>query len=321
MGRIYVIHENDAWVEPLRAAFAELRLPYTEWFIARGTLDLGSEPPLGVFYNRMSASSHTRGHRYAAELTGGYLAWLEAHGRRVVNDSRALALEVSKMAQYAALAREGIRVPRTIAAVGRDEIVAAAKSMRGRFITKHNRAGKGLGVRLFDDVDALARYVDSDAFEDSVDGVTLIQQYIESPDASITRVEFVGGRLLYAVRVDTSQGFELCPADVCQIDDAFCPVGESAPAPAPRFQVIDGFAHPIVERYRRFLAGNGIGIAGIEFIRDRSGELYTYDVNTNTNYNSDAEREAGVSGMRAIATYLGSELARIESSTPARAAA
>jgi glutathione synthase/RimK-type ligase-like ATP-grasp enzyme len=321
MGRIYVIHENDAWVEPLRAAFAELRLPYTEWFIARGTLDLGSEPPLGVFYNRMSASSHTRGHRYAAELTGGYLAWLEAHGRRVVNDSRALALEVSKMAQYAALAREGLRVPRTLAAVGRDEIVAAAKTMRGRFITKHNRAGKGLGVRLFDDVDALARYVDSDAFEDSVDGVTLIQQYIESPDASITRVEFVGGRLLYAVRVDTSQGFELCPADVCQIDDAFCPVGESAPAPAPRFQVIDGFAHPIVERYRRFLAGNGIGIAGIEFIRDRSGELYTYDVNTNTNYNSDAEREAGVSGMRAIATYLGSELARIESSTPARAAA
>lgn len=321
MGRIYVIHENDAWVEPLRAAFAELRLPYTEWFIAQGTLDLGSEPPHGVFYNRMSASSHTRGHRYAAELTGGYLAWLEAHGRRVVNDSRALALEVSKMAQYAALAREGIRVPRTIAAVGRDEIVAAAKTMRGRFITKHNRAGKGLGVRLFDNVDTLARYVDSDAFEDSVDGVTLIQQYIESPDASITRAEFVGGRFLYAVRVDTSHGFELCPADVCQIDDAFCPVAESVPAPTPRFQVIDGFAHPIVERYRRFLAGNGIGIAGIEFIRDRSGELYTYDVNTNTNYNSEAEREAGVSGMRAIATYLGSELARIESSAPARAAA
>ena len=25
MSKIYVIHENDAWVEPLRAAFAELR--------------------------------------------------------------------------------------------------------------------------------------------------------------------------------------------------------------------------------------------------------------------------------------------------------
>jgi len=28
MKKIYVIHENDAWVDPLRAAFAELDLPY-----------------------------------------------------------------------------------------------------------------------------------------------------------------------------------------------------------------------------------------------------------------------------------------------------
>ena len=227
MSRIYVIHENDAWVEPLRAAFDESELPFDEWFIDDGTLDLSETPPPGVFYNRMSASSHTRGHRYAAELTGGVLAWLESHGRRVVNGGRALQLEISKMAQYAALARHGIRVPRTIAAVGRDAIVEAARTMHGRFITKHNRAGKGLGVRLFDDVAALERYVDGDAFEDSVDGVTLVQQYIEAPEPFITRVEFIGGKLLYAVRVDTSLGFELCPADVCQVGDAFCPVGET----------------------------------------------------------------------------------------------
>ncbi|HSC23332.1 MAG TPA: alpha-L-glutamate ligase [Casimicrobiaceae bacterium] len=313
MSRIYVIHENDAWVEPLRAAFAELGLPYTEWFIADGRLDLATVPPRGVFYNRMSASSHTRGHRYAAELTGGLLAWLESHGRRVVNDSRALSLEISKMAQYAALRREGIRVPHTIAAVGRDAIVEAAKAMRGRFITKHNRAGKGLGVRLFDGVDALARYVDGPAFEDSVDGVTLIQQYIAASKPFITRVEFVGGEFLYAVRVDTSQGFELCPADVCQVDDAFCPAGETAPAASsPRFEVIGNFTHPLVERYRRFLAANGIGVAGIEFIVDANGEPYTYDVNTNTNYNPEAEAKAGVSGMRAIAAYLGRELRALD---------
>jgi len=308
MSRIHVIHENDAWVEPLRAAFADLKLPFTEWFIADGTLDLGSIPPHGVFYNRMSASSHTRGHRYAAELTGGVLAWLESHGRRVINNGRALQLEISKMAQYGALAAHGIRVPHTVAAVGRDAILDAARRMKGRFITKHNRAGKGLGVRLFDGVDALQRYVASDEFEDSVDGVTLIQQYIEAPEPFITRVEFVGGRLLYAVHVDTSLGFELCPADVCRIDDAFCPVGETPAAAAPRFRIVDGFAHPVVDRYQRFLAANGIGIAGIEFITDRDGDLYTYDVNTNTNYNSQAEREAGVSGMGAIASYLGAEL-------------
>ena len=76
--------------------------------------------------------------------------------------------------------------------------------------------------------------------------------------------------------------------------------------------MIDRFNHPIVERYRRFIADNGIGIAGIEFITDRNGELYTYDVNTNTNYNSDAERHAGVFGMRAIASYLGEELRALD---------
>jgi hypothetical protein len=314
MPKIYVIHENDAWVEPLRAAFAALELPYEEWFLSEGKLDLAEAPPEGVFYNRMSASSHTRGHRYAAELTGGVLAWLELHGRRVINDSRALRLEISKVAQYAALAPRGIRTPHTIAAVGRDAILAAARKMSLPFITKHNRAGKGLGVKLFQSVDALQAHVDSPAFEESVDGITLIQQYIRAPEPYITRVEFVGGKFLYAVRVETTLGFELCPADVCQVDDAFCPVGETPAATAvPRFRIVRGFSHPIIERYRRFIEVNGIGIAGIEFIEDEAGELYTYDVNTNTNYNSAAETEAGIYGMRAIAAYLGRELKKLKS--------
>ena len=118
--KIFVIHENDAWVEPLRAAFAEQGLPYGEWFLDRGVLDLSEAPPEGVFYNRMSASSHTRDHRYAAEYTGAVIAWLERHGRRVANSGRALQLEISKVAQYQALATHGIRTPRTVAVVGRE---------------------------------------------------------------------------------------------------------------------------------------------------------------------------------------------------------
>src|SRR5712691_6800680 len=133
MSKIYVIHENDAWVVPLRAAFAERSLPYEEWFLSEGVLDYSSAPPHGVFYNRMSASSHTRGHRYAPELTSAVLAWLESHGRRVINNGRALQLEINKIAQYAALAVYGIRVPRTVAAVGREHIVEAAKSFTGAF--------------------------------------------------------------------------------------------------------------------------------------------------------------------------------------------
>ena len=313
MQKIYVIHENDAWVEPLRAAFDEQGLPYEEWYLSEGVLDLAQAPPEGVFYNRMSASSHTRNHRYAAELTGGVLAWLESHGRRVVNDSRALRLEISKIAQYEALRNYGIRTPRTIAAVGKRHIVEAARRMPEPFITKHNRAGKGLGVKLFQGVEALEAHVQSPAFEESVDGITLIQEYIRAPAPFITRVEFVGGEFLYAVRVDTSLGFELCPADVCQVGDAFCPVGEEATptASAPRFRILKDFRSPLIETYRLFMAENGIGVCGIEFIEDERGEIYTYDVNTNTNYNPAAEAEAGIHGMRAVAAYLGHELRRL----------
>jgi hypothetical protein len=37
--------------------------------------------------------------------------------------------------------------------------------------------------------------------------------------------------------------------------------------------------------------------------------VYTYDVNTNTNYNPDAEARGGRSGMETLAQYLASELA------------
>lgn len=235
-------------------AFAELAAPYAEWHLDQGVLDFSSAPSAGVFYNRMSASSHTRGHRYGPEYTAAVLAWLDSHGRRIVNNGRALQLEVSKIAQYAALAGYGVRTPRTAAAIGRRQVIDAARKFSGSFITKHNRAGKGLGGRKFHHVDALEQYVTSDAFEDSVDGITLVQEYIRAPEPFITRAEFVGGQFLYAVRVDTTLGFELCPADVCQVGDAFCPVGETAPAPAaPRFRIVKDFQPPIIERYRRFL--------------------------------------------------------------------
>lgn len=307
MSHIYIIHENDEWTEPLRVQLNRLGLPFQEWFLDDGHLDLSKLPPKGVFYNRMSASSHTRGHRYAPEYTAAVLAWLEGHGRRVVNSSRALQLEISKVAQYAALETHGIRTPHTVAAIGSKAIIDAAQAFNGSFITKHNRAGKGLGVKLFKNTEALKEYVQGPDFEASIDGITLVQQYIESPESFITRCEFVGGKFLYAVRVDTSEGFELCPADECQVDDAYCPTTEIS---KPKFEIVTGFVHPIIERYERFLKANGIAIAGVEFIIDRHGDVFTYDINTNTNYNTRAETKAIVPGMYAVAAYLGSELGR-----------
>jgi hypothetical protein len=306
--KVYIIHENNDWTIHLTKRLDELQIPYEEWHLDQGRLDLTKEPPEGIFYNRMSASSHTRGHRFAPEFAGQVLAWLEAHGRKVFNGTRALSLEISKVLQYLELNKHGVKTPRTVAAVGKSQILEAASEFEGQaFITKHNRAGKGLGVQLFQSIDALRKYVEGPEFEEPVDGITLIQEYIQSPESFITRCEFVGGQFVYAVKVDTSEGFQLCPADACQIGDLFCPVGEEVEE-KPKFQIIDGFSDPIVEKYQQVLAANKIQVAGIEFIRNADGEIFTYDINTNTNYNSDAESIAGRFGMLELAKFLKSEL-------------
>jgi hypothetical protein len=309
MAHIHVIHENAEWLAPLAAALDRQALPWRDWFLDRGVFDLSGPPPEGVFYNRMSASSHTRGHRYAAELTAAVLAWLDRHGRRVVNGSRALDLEISKARQYAALERAGIRTPAIVLVAGDELLVkTAADQFAGKsFILKPNRGGKGLGVRLFHSPGALADYLDGPDYEPPVDGVQLLQQHVRSPEPLITRAEFVGGRFMYAVEVDTSEGFELCPADACAVGDAFCPAGEE---PRAKFAIIEDIDPVLKCRYETFLAANGIDVAGIEFIRDAEDIVYTYDVNTNTNYNPDAEVRAGRSGMETLARYLGAELAR-----------
>ncbi|MDQ0207459.1 ATP-grasp domain-containing protein [Alkalicoccobacillus murimartini] len=306
MKKIYVIHENQEWTIHLFKRLEELGLPYEDWHLGSGSINLNEAPPEGIFYSRMSASAHTRNHRYAPELAAAVLAWLERHGRTVINNSRALQLEVSKVVQYMELEKFGVLTPKTLAAVGQDQILEAANAFEGQaFITKHNRAGKGLGVRLFQDKQALKTYLESDEFEEPVDGITLLQQYIEAPEPYITRCEFVGGKFVYAVRVDTSEGFELCPADACSIEDLFCPAGEE---PQAKFQVDNSFDDPVLEKYAEVLKANGIQIAGIECIRDKQGNLYSYDINTNTNYNSEAEEKAGVFGMLEVAKYLGSVL-------------
>ena len=308
MSKVYIIHENSEWTTHLTNRLEELQVPYEEWHLDQGLVDLTEAPPEGIFYNRMSASSHTRGHRYAPELTSSVLAWLEHHGRTIFNGSNALRLELSKVLQYTALNAAGIQTPDTIAAVGKEQIIKAAEKLgESSFITKHNRAGKGLGVQLFNSIDGLRNYVDGPTFDEPVDGVTLIQKYIKAPEPFITRCEFINGDFQYAVKVDTSEGFELCPADACQIDDLFCPVGEQ-PTSSPKFQIIEGFNDPIIEKYEAFLKQNQIKVAGIEFIYSEDGEIYTYDVNTNTNYNADAEKAAGQYNMLTLAKVLKEEL-------------
>ena len=52
-------------------------IPFAEWNMVDKTINLFIPPPEGIFFNRMSASSHSRGNRYCPELTTGLISWLK----------------------------------------------------------------------------------------------------------------------------------------------------------------------------------------------------------------------------------------------------
>ena len=51
---IYVIHENDEWLIPLRESFKKIKAPFKEWHMDKESFDFKKSPPNGIFYNRMS---------------------------------------------------------------------------------------------------------------------------------------------------------------------------------------------------------------------------------------------------------------------------
>ena len=297
---IIVIHENKEWIPPFEEAFRALHLEYDFWYVPEMNFNLQDVPRQAVYYNRLSASSHTRNHRYEPELALGILEWLERHSRIVVNGSRALDLEISKIRQYQELEKYKILTPKTFASVRINEIMNGADQIGFPLVSKHNRSGKGLGVYKFDNKIALKEFISSQSFESSPDGINLLQEYIHAPSNTIIRMEFVGSKFIYAVEVNTSEGFELCPADECQIDSN-CPTGKES-----KFSIIQDFKIKNLSSYEAFLSDNDIGIAGIEIIIDKDGLVWTYDVNTNTNYNALAEEQSKKSAPLQIAEYLSS---------------
>ena len=68
---------------------------------------------------------------------------------------------------------------------------------------------------------------------------------------------------------------------------------------------------PLVQAYIAYTRRHGLDVAGIEFVEDREGRRYTYDVNANSNYNATVESEHRLDGMGAIAALCAAELATL----------
>jgi hypothetical protein len=299
------MHENPDWYAPLAAAFDAAGVPHREWLLGTGVLDLDAEPPAGVFWSRMSASSHSRGHPFAKDQTRGVLTWLECRGCRVVNGRRVLDLEMSKVEQLALLRAAGFDVPRTLAVAGPADLAAAARRLPAPFIGKHNQGGKGVSVRLFGSHPEFEAYLAGPDYLPPVDGITLLQEYLRPAQPRITRVEIVGGEFIYAITADTARGgFELCPADACAVPPAGGGGGAGGGGDGGIFALREGFDHPVIGRYTGFARRHGIEIAGFEFIETADGRLVTYDINSTTNYNAAIEAVAPRPALPAVARFF-----------------
>lgn len=299
--KVWILYENPAWNVPLVRELKKFNLPTVEYFVQHGWFDPDIPPPPGIYINRMSPSSHTRGHVESVGLMHALLVYLESHGRRVINGSQSFLLEMSKVRQMRALAACGIRTPRTLAATGVDSVLAAAAQMTYPCLTKHNQSGKGLMIYKCDTEPQLRDLIQSERFQWSPDHIILLQEYIKPREPFITRVEIVDGRFLYAINSSTAGGFELCPADECEL-----PAAANCPADAPQsaggtFRLREGFNDPIIDQYIDLLKRHNIDLAGIEFIEAEDGAKFTFDINCTTNFNSRIEEAHGLNGMAALA--------------------
>lgn len=316
---IYILHENPEWIAPFKEAFERAEIPFEELILTKGSINLDIAPPQGVFWSRMSASSHTRDHTHSKEYARAVLSWLQTHNRRVINGLNVLEFEVSKVAQYLALNQTGFRTPKTLAVFGKEDLLSRAKELKTPFISKHNQGGKGLGVRRFDSLEDFKTYIDSEEFEEPIDGITLLQEYIVSKEFYITRAEFIDSKFHYAVKVDTSAGsFELCPADACNVNEtskipelagAMCDIGG-----AEKFSLREDINEntALIIQLENFLKAHKIEVAGVEFIEDINNEFVVYDINTNTNYNKVVESQAKMRAADKIVEFLHREFKKVK---------
>jgi hypothetical protein len=97
------------------------------------------------------------------------------------------------------------------------------------------------------------------------------------------------------IQVDAIFNPQNCPADSCA--DTNCPLSPKSAGRPKKFTVLrdlEDRERELVLGYKRFLAEYDIEVCGIEYAKDANGVCWSYDVNVNTNYNSAAERTAGM---------------------------
>ncbi len=310
---IAIFYEHPDWFRPLFAELDRRGTPYEKLDATQHRYSIGArDGSYALLFNRMSPSAWTRGHGHAMFYTLHFLAHLEAQGVRVVNGTRAFAVEISKARQLSLL--ESLRLPYPAARVIHHPAQAAeaARGLRFPVIVKPNVGGSGVGIVRFDRPEEIEQAAASGQLQLGPDHTALVQEYIPPRDGCIVRVEVLGGKFLYAIRVHLSgEGYNLCPADICQTADGRPLERAACPADAPRTGLrVEACTPPpeIVAAVERIMHAAGIEVGGVEYlVDDRDGRRLFYDINALSNFVADAVRVVGFDPHARLVDYLEQE--------------
>ncbi len=313
---IAIYYEHPDWFRLLFAELDRRDLPYVAIEAARHQYDPDeTESEYSLLFNRMSPSAYLRGNGQGIFYTLNYLEHLERNGVRVINNRAAFTVETSKALQLSLLASLGLPYPRARVINHPSLAVAAARSLRFPIVVKANIGGSGAGVVRYDSPDSLERAAAANTIDLGIDQTALVQEFVPARGGHITRVETLGGKYLYGIKVFTSgESFNLCPADICQTTDGVELARAACPVDSPRTGLqVEGYTPPdeVIDAVERIVQAAQIDVGGVEYIvDDRDGSLLYYDINALSNFVADAPRVVGFDPHARLVDFLEEEASK-----------
>ena len=310
MHPIAIYHEHPDWFKPLFTELERRGAPYVRLDAAAHAFDPAErEAPYSLVFNRASPSAYLRGHRQTTFHTLHWLKHLERIGVPVVNGSTVYSFELSKASQLDLLTELGLPFPRAIAINDPSRAVDAASGLRYPVLVKANIGGSGAGIVRYENEAALAGAVARGEVDLGVDGVALVQESAPLRNGHIVRVETLGGKYLYAIKVYPAVGsFDLCPADACQTTTGVELVRGACAVDAPKTGLkVERYEPPvaIIEQVERISRHASLDVGGIEYlVDDRDGKHYFYDINALSNFVADPVNVLGFDPWVKLVDYL-----------------
>jgi len=310
---LVVLHEHSEWQKPLFAALERRGIAFRAFDLKSAAFDEADAPAAKLYFNQASPSAYLRGNVRAVPFALAMMRNLEEKGARVLNGSRAFALELSKSAQAALLRRLGIKGPRTITFNDAKAVERHAATFPWPALLKPEQGGSGARMFLLESFTELTRLLEQQPELWLPDNLLLLQEKIDyDPSHGIVRMEFVGGELLYAMRVVSHGSFNLCPSELCNPEDGeggACAVPEVKPAAPVEFFPYPEVSAEAVEAGRKIIRVGGLDVAGIELIETQAGPVF-YDINANSNLRAPIAAAFGFDPFERVVDFLEREIAR-----------